>query len=227
MYICLLANWLRAIKKKQLDRIGSNKPVKVDIRLIATTNRDLEKEVKAGTFRQDLYFRLNVINLMLPSLHERKSDIPRLANFFIDKYAKQNGVPVKPLSEAALDKLLNHSWPGNIRELENIIHRAVLIARGDQIGPEAIGVGSESSVAMKATQMAQAAQHSAPITPADQLVGKTIAEVERDMIIKTLDKTLGNRTHAANILGISIRTLRNKLKQYGDEGIPVPAASGE
>lgn len=225
MDINLQAKLLRAIQEKEIDRIGSNKPIKVDIRLIATTNRDLEREVKAGTFRQDLYFRLNVINLTLPALRERKNDIPKLARFFIDKYAKQNGVPIKPLSEAALDKLLNHSWPGNIRELENIMHRAVLIARGDQIGPEAIGVGSESSVAMRATQVVQKPDGSA-VTPADQLVGKTIAEVERDMIIKTLDKTLGNRTHAANILGISIRTLRNKLKQYGDEGISVPPAAG-
>lgn len=228
MDINLQAKLLRAIQEKEIDRIGSNKPVKVDIRLIATTNRDLEHEVKAGTFRQDLYFRLNVINLELPALRDRKTDIPRIADFFIRKYADQNGVPVKPLSEAALDKLLNYAWPGNIRELENIMHRAVLIARGDQIGPEAIGVGSESSIAQKAAQTVQ--QSNAPASPesaTDQLVGKTVAEVERDLIVKTLDKCLGNRTHAANILGISIRTLRNKLKQYTDEGIAVPAASGE
>lgn len=194
--------------------------------MIATTNRDLEHEVKAGTFRQDLYFRLNVINLTLPALRDRKADIPKIALFFIKKYAEQNGVPVKPLSEAAMDKLLNHSWPGNIRELENIMHRAVLIARGDQIGPEAIGVGSESVIAQKAAQTVQS-NNGAGTSATDQLVGKTVAEVERDLIIKTLDKCLGNRTHAANILGISIRTLRNKLKQYTDEGITVPAASGE
>jgi two-component system response regulator FlrC len=225
MDINLQSKLLRAIQEKEIDRIGSNKPVKVDIRLIATTNRDLEKEVKAGTFRQDLYFRLNVINLTLPPLRERKADIPKLANFFIDKFANQNGVPVKPLSEGALDKLLNHSWPGNIRELENIMHRAVLIARGDQIGPEAIGVGNETIVSSAAQSVQQI--NNQPQSAADQLVGKTIAEVERDMIVKTLDKCLGNRTHAANILGISIRTLRNKLKQYIDEGVPIPAANGE
>lgn len=227
MDISLQAKLLRAIQEKEIDRIGSNKPVKVDIRLIATTNRNLEREVKAGTFRQDLYFRLNVINLVLPSLHERKADIPRLARFFIDKYAQQNGVPSKQLSEAALDKLLNHSWPGNIRELENIMHRAVLIARGDQIGPEAIGVSSENSIVQKATQTMQQQNPTPAPTAADELVGKTVAEVERDLIVKTLDRCLGNRTHAANILGISIRTLRNKLKQYTDEGIAVPAVSGE
>ena len=221
MDINLQAKLLRAIQEKEIDRIGSNKPVKVDIRLIATTNRDLEKEVKAGTFRQDLYYRLNVINLTLPPLRERKTDVPRLAEFFIKKYAETNGVPVRPLSEAAMDKLLNHSWPGNIRELENIIHRAVLIARGDHIGPEAIGVGSETSIAAKVSHAVQSGS-GAPASAADHLVGKTVAEVERDLIVKTLDKCLGNRTHAANILGISIRTLRNKLKQYSEEGIALP-----
>lgn len=226
MDVNLQAKLLRAIQEKEIDRIGSNKPVKIDIRLIATTNRDLEHEVKAGTFRQDLYFRLNVINLTLPPLRERKTDIPRLSDFFIKKYADQNGVPAKPLSEAALDKLLNYSWPGNIRELENIMHRAVLISRGEQLGPESIGVGTEGTLAQKAAQTIQQGKGNEP-TATDQLVGKTVAEVERDLIIKTVDKCLGNRTHAANILGISIRTLRNKLKQYTDEGIPVPAASGE
>ena len=226
MDINLQAKLLRAIQEKEIDRIGSNKPVKVDIRLVATTNRNLEREVKAGTFRQDLYFRLNVINLQLPSLSERKADIPKLAKFFTDKFADQNGLPNKPLSEAALDKLLNHNWPGNIRELENVMHRAVLIARGDQIGPEAIGVGTESSIAQKAAQTMQ--QNSGTgNTAADQMVGMTVAEVERNLIVKTLDKCLGNRTHAATILGISIRTLRNKLKQYADEGVAVPMASGE
>lgn len=222
MDINLQAKLLRAIQEREIDRIGSNKPVKIDIRLVATTNRNLEKEVKAGTFRQDLYFRLNVINLTLPSLKERKADIPKLSKFFIDKYAVQNGVAAKPLSEGALDKLLNHDWPGNIRELENIMHRAVLIARGNEIGPEAIGVASETRV----LDASQSVQHSAsPVQApngADQLVGRTIGDVERDLIIKTLDKCLGNRTHAANILGISIRTLRNKLRQYTDEGMSVP-----
>lgn len=226
MDINLQAKLLRAIQEKEIDRIGSNKPIKVDIRLIATTNRDLEKEVKAGTFRQDLYFRLNVINLVLPPLRERKMDIPKLSRFFIEKYAKQNGVSAKTLSEGALDRLLHYEWPGNIRELENVMHRAVLIARGDQIGPEAIGVGAENSLALKAGGAVQSSQKQND-TVADHLVGKTVAEVERDLIIKTLDKCLGNRTHAANILGISIRTLRNKLKQYSDEGIAVPLASGE
>jgi two-component system response regulator FlrC len=224
MDINLQAKLLRAIQEKEIDRIGSNKPVKVDIRLIATTNRNLEKEVKAGTFRQDLYYRLNVINLVLPSLRERKSDIPHLATFFIKKFSDQNGVPARRLSESALDKLLNHDWPGNIRELENIMHRAVLVARGDQIGAEAIAVTSENHIAAKAQQVVHQANPNAAAMDSP-LVGKTVAEVERDLIVQTLNKCLGNRTHAANILGISIRTLRNKLKQYSENGIPIPAGS--
>jgi two-component system response regulator FlrC len=226
MDVSLQAKLLRAIQEKEIDRIGSNRPVKVDIRLIATTNRDLEKEVKAGTFRQDLYFRLNVINLHLPSLRDRKADIPRLVRFFIERYTKQNDLPPKTLSEAGLDKLLNHNWPGNIRELENTLHRAVLISRGDVIGPESILISGQPSVAATVTQataQSQTTQASVPPGPADMMVGRTVADMERDLILKTLDKCLGNRTHAANILGISIRTLRNKLKQYADAGEQVPA----
>ncbi len=221
MDISLQAKLLRAIQEKEVDRIGSNRPVKVDIRLIATTNRDLEKEVKAGTFRQDLYFRLNVINLHLPSLKDRKGDIPRLANMFIERYVRQNELPPKAMSEAALDKLLNHTWPGNIRELENTLHRAVLISRTDIIGPEAILISGQPSVAVALAETAGTATigstSAAPANDAsDAMVGRTVADMERDLILKTLDKCLGNRTHAATILGISIRTLRNKLKQYGD-----------
>jgi two-component system response regulator FlrC len=227
MDIGLQAKLLRAIQEKEIDRIGSNRPVKVDIRLIATTNRDLEKEVKAGTFRQDLYFRLNVINLNLPALRERKADIPRLSRFFIDKYAKQNDMPVKVLSEAGLDKLLNHNWPGNIRELENTLHRAVLISREETIGPEAILISGQPSVAATVSQ-ATGGHSTTTAMQTDSyassaMVGSTVADMERDLILKTLDKCLGNRTHAANILGISIRTLRNKLKQYAEAGLNVPA----
>lgn len=224
MDINLQAKLLRAIQEKEIDRIGSNKPVKVDIRLVATTNRNLEKEVKAGTFRQDLYYRLNVINLVLPALRERKSDILHLANFFVKKYSEQNGLPNKKLSESALDKLLNHDWPGNIRELENIIHRAVLVSRGDLISAESIAVTNENALAAKAHQVVQQSTSSIDDTH-DTLVGKTVAEVERDLIVKTLNKCLGNRTHAANILGISIRTLRNKLKQYAEAGMTIPVGS--
>ncbi len=214
MDISLQAKLLRAIQEREIERIGSNKTVKVDIRLIATTNRDLEHEVKAGTFRQDLYFRLNVVNVNLPSLRDRREDIPKLAEHFNIKFSEQNKIDLKPLSDSAVDILLNHEWPGNVRELENTMHRAVLMARGDSIEPEAIMLSGKANVAVKAST-ASSQEEKAPM-PGSANIGKTVAEVERELILSTLDHCLGNRTHAANILGISIRTLRNKLKQYSE-----------
>ncbi len=222
MDIALQAKLLRAIQEKEITRVGSNNAVKVDMRLIATTNRDLEKEAKAGTFREDLYFRLNVINLHLPPLRERVEDIAKLADFFAKKYAKQNNVNLKVLSDEAIAKLQSYHWPGNIRELENCIHRAVLIAREDSIEPENLALTGQSTAVEKASEVSHQAQGAK--ANSSVLVGKTVAEVERDLILSTLDHTLGNRTHAANILGISIRTLRNKINLYAKEGINIPEA---
>ena len=224
----LQAKLLRAIQEREIDRVGGTTPIKVDIRLLATSNRDLEAEVRKGNFREDLLFRLNVISLQLPPLRERPADIEMLAEHFIKKYSEANEVPVKPLGEAALQKLREHAWRGNVRELENTLHRAVLLAGGDIIGPEAIVLaGSTAPVDDTADTGAQAqtAEHSGEIEDGSAvrpLVGRTVADVERDLIIDTLYHCLGNRTHAANILGISIRTLRNKLKQYTEDGVSVP-----
>ena len=138
MDIRLQAKLLRAIQEHEIDRVGGTRPVKVNLRIIATSNRDLQQETKKGTFREDLYFRLNVINVHLPPLRERKEDIAPIAAFFIAKYAKANGMPERKLSAAGLEKLHRYSWPGNVRELENIMHRAVLLATGKEIGAEAI-----------------------------------------------------------------------------------------
>jgi DNA-binding NtrC family response regulator len=232
---------LRAIQEKEIDRVGGNKPVVVNIRILATSNRDLQKEVAKGTFREDLYFRLNVINLMLPPLRERLDEIKPLAEMFVQKYSKANGMPPRPLSEGALDKLRAHSWPGNVRELENICHRAVLMASGNKIDAEAIILPSVTGAAMPRPvpqTLPEPAPAHEPVTeeqtasspssiPQKNLIGRTVASVERELILETLDHCLGNRTHAANILGISIRTLRNKIKQYSDEGVEVPPPSHE
>lgn len=218
----LQAKLLRAIQEREIDRVGGNKPVKVDVRIIATSNRNMQEEVSKGTFREDLYFRLNVVNLELPSLAQRPDDIPVLADHFVAKYAAANGVPVKPVTDAARAKLAAHGWPGNVRELENTIHRAVIVATGDDIGPDAIILAGGPG----APQAVSGGDQGGPVTGA--LVGRTVADVERDLIIDTLHHCLGNRTHAANILGISIRTLRNKLRQYTDEGhkVPMPGEAG-
>ena len=220
MHPRLQAKLLRVIQEREIDRVGGTQSIKVNVRLIATSNRNLEECVNKGEFREDLFFRLNVVALRLPPLRERPLDIPILAEHFIAKYAESNGVEVPNISGAAMEQLKINPWRGNVRELENTMHRALLLSRGEEIKPEAI----MSDLSGAAPQPAAASQEAAAETRAlsDGLVGHTVAEVERDLIIETLQHCLGNRTHAANILGISIRTLRNKLKQYSAEGVPVP-----
>jgi two-component system response regulator FlrC len=211
LHPCLQAKLLRAIQEREIDRLGSKAPIKVDIRLIATSNRDLEAEVAAGRFREDLWFRLNVVNLHLPPLRERPADIVMLARHFAARYTAINGLPHRPLGGAAIACLKSYHWRGNVRELENCMHRAVLLATRDEIGADDLVL-----------QSAAARDGTADLP----LVGRTVADVERDLILKTLRYTMGNRTIAAAILDISIRTLRNKLRQYGEEGLPVPSPSG-
>ncbi|MDB5736286.1 MAG: zraR 2, partial [Alphaproteobacteria bacterium] len=223
----LQAKLLRAIQEREIDRVGGTKPVKVDIRIIATSNRDLAEAVKHGTFREDLLYRLNVVNLRIPALRERPKDIRALSHHFARKYAEANGVPYRQVSSPTERLLLGHYWKGNVRELENTIHRAVLLAQGPEIGPEAIRlpdgtqVGAATHVTMPQNNSVQGAMASATAVTRG-LVGRTVSDVERDLILDTLDHCLGNRTHAANILGISIRTLRNKLREYSDSGLSVP-----
>ena len=267
MHVRLQSKLLRAIQEREIDRVGGSQPVKVDIRLIATSNRDMEQAVRAGEFREDLYYRLNVINVRLPALRERPLDIPVIAEHFARKYAEVNGLPQRPLSAEAMALLQGHHWRGNVRELENAMHRAVLLAHGATIETSAIMLSGQSMApegfraaptlapalssgygghhgspyGSPPPQISQphapslpggygrmATPQPVPVTPPGQLaqpsglVGRTVADVERDLIIETLGHCLGNRTHAANILGISIRTLRNKLKQDSEEGVPVP-----
>ncbi|NKB48424.1 MAG: AAA domain-containing protein [Alphaproteobacteria bacterium] len=216
----LQAKLLRAIQEREITRVGSNRPIKVDIRLVATTNRDLAEEAAKGTFREDLYFRLNVVNLWMPPLRSRRGDIAALANHFVEKYSDANGVSELPISDAALQLLMSHHWRGNVRELENTLHRAVLLSTGDEIDTDAIQLTDmlDGAASDDPTAVASAATQGTT----ENLVGHTVAEVERELILDTLNHCLGNRTHAATILGISIRTLRNKLKQYTEQGVPVP-----
>jgi DNA-binding NtrC family response regulator len=228
----LQAKLLRAVQERVIDRVGGAQPVKIDIRVLATSNRDLQEEVRKGNFRDDLYFRLNVMALELPALRHRPADIPVLAEHFAKKYADANGVRITGIAPEVMDTLRAHEWRGNVRELENTMHRAVLLAQNSAIGPEAIMLTGGRGIPVAALQpQAVAAATSAAAKGANgvtsALVGRTVAAVERDLIIDTLQHCLGNRTHAANILGISIRTLRNKLKQYSEEGVPGPGAHSE
>ena len=229
MDVRLQAKLLRAIQERVIDRVGGTKPVPVNIRIIATSNRDLARSVSEGTFREDLLYRLNVVNLRLPALRERPGDIAALADHFVKKYAAANGVPVRPISAEAKRALTTHRWNGNVRELENAMHRAVLLAVGPEIDVEAIRLpdgqpltaGAYGAAAADAGPAARAA-HAADVVTRSH-VGQTVAQMEKTLILDTLSHCLGNRTHAANILGISIRTLRNKLNEYADEGTLIPA----
>lgn len=210
MDLKLQSKLLRAIQEREIVRIGSNAAVKIDTRILATSNRNMEETVKAGKFREDLYFRLNVVKLVLPPLRDRPKDIEVLAGHFARTCAEDNGLALRRVSPEAIAALKTHNWPGNVRELENTLHRAVLLSSGDEIGPDAFDFSSSDGLG------------ASPAQGASQ-VGRTVADVERDLIIDTLKHTLGNRTHAARILGISIRTLRNKLHAYVQDGLAVPA----
>jgi DNA-binding NtrC family response regulator len=222
MDVRLQSKLLRAIQERIIDRVGGTRPVPVDIRIIATSNRNLADAVREGTFREDLLFRLNVVNLKIPALRERPADITELAQHFVRKYSEANSVPLRPISAEARRVLAANRWQGNVRELENTIHRAVLMASGDEIGAEAIlsPDGDRLDATKTPPVVAHATLAAEQITRA--LVGRSVADVERDLILETLKHCLGNRTHAANILGISIRTLRNKLNEYADRGLSIP-----
>ena len=198
----LQAKLLRVLQEKQIDRVGSSSPVSVDFRVIATTNRAIEEEIKDGRFRNDLYYRLNVIPIKIPPLRARRNDIIPLALHFINKIAHRENMPEKLLAQEAKDALCEYSWPGNVRELENVIERAMILTDGKQITARDI---------MPTMDMLP----SSDSTPA---VGRTIHDMEKNLIFSTLDSVEGNRTKAATLLGISIRTLRNKLNEYTTQG---------
>jgi two-component system response regulator FlrC len=218
MHPRLQAKLLRAIQEREIDRVGGTQPVKVDIRLLATSNRNLWDEVKTGNFREDLFFRLNVVNIQLPPLRERIEDILLLAQHFVRKYSQLNQVPERPIAASAMTALKNYPWRGNVRELENTMHRAVLLAQGEAIEIDAIFLPTVPAVQSDVVRRQSATAITTTATAEDirsTLVGQTVADVERDLILDTLKHFQGNRTKAAHVLGISIRTLRNKLNLYG------------
>ena len=231
MHPRLQAKLLRAVQEREIDRVGGARPIKIDIRLLATSNRDLEEAVRDGSFREDLYFRLNVVTINLPALRHRRQDIEVLAEHFAAKYADANGMATPVLSPEVRNLLQTHEWRGNVRELENAMHRAILLAQDNVIVPESLmltgatfGSNGTGGAAPSVNGSASAQDTETDIVGAGLrgMVGKTVADVERDLILDTLLHCLGNRTHAANILGISIRTLRNKLKLYSQDGVAIP-----
>ena len=189
------AKLLRALQEREVDRVGSSHSVKVDVRVIAIANHDLRAEVQAGRFRQDLFYRLNVVSLHLPPLRARAGDIPLLARHFLRKHAEATGGCAEGFTAEAMERLLAHPWPGNIRELENVIQRALILCPDREIGQEHVALEEHAAPAL--------------VTP-----GRTVMDVERDLILATLKSLNGNRTHAAKALGVSVRTIRNRLREY-------------
>lgn len=215
MDIRLQAKLLRVIQQSEVDRIGGRKPIPVDVRVIATTNRNLTECVKAGTFREDLYYRLNVVNLTVPPLRERIGDVKILAEHFLKIYSEKNSKPVLGIADMAVQLLDTHSYPGNVRELENIIERAVITARGQAIEVQDLHIQANMMAGMLSEEMASQLERKA-WNP-----GVTLNDIERNVILEALLYHKGNRTHTARALGISIRTLRNKLSDYRKQGLNV------
>ncbi|MBI5192431.1 MAG: sigma-54-dependent Fis family transcriptional regulator [Nitrospirae bacterium] len=208
MSLPLQAKLLRVLQERQVDTIGGREPVDINIRVIATTNKSLKKEVEEGRFREDLYYRLNVFPVTLPPLRDRSGDIPYLAEFFLTKHrnigVKGNRLSLLKVSGDAMSILQKHEWRGNIRELENTMERAILLTDGDTIMPEHIMIDGKTEEKEKESVIS---------------AGLSVHAMERSLIMKTLEDVKGNRTMAAKLLGIGVRTLRNKLKEYREEGV--------
>jgi transcriptional regulator with PAS, ATPase and Fis domain len=204
------AKLLRVLQERELERVGGNRTIKVDVRVIATTNRHLEQSVQKKEFREDLFFRLNVVPIKVPPLRDHREDVPFLAEEFMRRFGRKHGIRAHGFSDEALRLLKEHHWPGNVRELQNVIERAVILC-GDSglLEAEHLGMGVSASAA-EAPAAAPAGQGTAPASGAFP----ELAEMEKRHILAALEKCNGNRTHAAKMLNISIRTLRNKLHEY-------------
>jgi two-component system response regulator HydG len=195
---------LRALQEREIRPVGATDRVRIDLRIIAATNRDLEAAIRTGAFRQDLYFRLNVVQVKLPPLRERKSDIPLLVNFFLEKFSDAQR-PIHTISEDAMRRLMAYDWPGNVRELENAVERAV-----------ALGSGPILHIADLPSNL--------QLGPSEKMLESneltTLDEMERRAILRALRETNGDKLAAARLLGIGKTTLYRKLKQYGPEALP-------
>ncbi len=208
MDLNLQGKLLRVLQEKEFERVGSSETISVDVRILASSNRDLEKSIAAGEFRQDLYYRLNVISVELPPLRERKSDIPALARHFLERYRQEEGARVTDISDEALGILSRYDWPGNVRELANIMERLVVLGRDDVIGAAQV----ESALPKSASRLAPSA--SDPV-----FAPRPLEEVEREFVEATLRHFGGARARSAEALAISERSLRDRLKRWQESGL--------
>lgn len=230
----LQAKLLRVLQEKEVERLGGTKATKINVRILATTNKELKREVDAGNFREDLFYRLNVIAIELPPLRERKEDIMELATFFAEKYAQINNKGQCRMADDTVKALQDYDWPGNVRELEHTIERAVVLCRDGVITERNLflhGITINQFMA-SSDELASVGEPSSDGGEAESAgsggieFAGTIAEMERELILKTLKETDGNRTKAAEKLGITVRTLRNKLNEYKESGINVDDITG-
>lgn len=195
---------LRVIQEQEFERVGGARVISCNVRIVAATNKDLEAEVKAGKFREDLYYRLNVVNIHLPALRERREDVEPLAMYFLDKFNREMGKKIETISPKALSCLLAYEWPGNVRELQNALERAVVLAKGNIITPRDLpgGVQADSQICLEVPD------HGANLTD-------ILEDLERQLIVQTLRREDGSQTRAADALGIKRTTLRYKMEKYG------------
>jgi len=210
----LQAKLLRVLQELEFEPVGSSETISVDVRIIATSNRELAEAIRKGDFREDLYYRLNVINIHLTPVRERLEDIPFLATYFLERYNGENGKAIESISREVLDAWMQYDWPGNVREFENAVERAVVMCKGKQLT-----LSDASPVGVRPVRISDTrSEILGSIETGDKFmlkVGSTLEEMECDLILRTLEAEGGNRTNTAEVLGISVRTLRNKLAQYG------------
>ncbi|MCF6149304.1 MAG: sigma-54-dependent Fis family transcriptional regulator [Candidatus Kuenenia sp.] len=202
------AKLLRVLEEEEFERVGGEKTIKIDVRIVATTNRDLAKEIQKGTFREDLFYRLNVVPIHLPPLRERREDIPLLIQSYLKKYSSENNSCVKSIEKGAMDYLCQYNWPGNVRELKNIIQRAVVMGSSEELG-------LENFTSLLDTKKNEHCMSDDSVSIKNN--GQSIEDAEKELIFTTLEKTSGNKTKAAELLKITTRTLRNKLNKYNME----------
>jgi DNA-binding NtrC family response regulator len=200
--INLQVKLLRALQERQIDRVGGTGPINIDVRVIAATNQDLEKRRDAGAFREDLFYRLNVIQLKMPPLRERKADIPSLWSRFIDRFATRENLPIPKAGAGVLNALYSYDWPGNVRELENVAERAVIMSRGAEI---------------QLAHLPASVRESVPCAPGIRIPGSTLDDIEKEAILRTLAAVNGSTSRAASMLGVSVRKIQYRLQRWRDE----------
>ncbi len=201
---------LRVLQERRFERVGGNKEIEVDIRLVAATNKDLMQAVKNGEFREDLYYRLNVVQIHLPPLRERREDIPLLAAHFLNKYARENGIPVKNVTAEAVDYLMGYEWPGNIRQLENVIERCMVLAVGENIGVEDLPPEIKDEEAQF--------KGAVDLLPTRLNLNDTLEKIEAALIRRAMARSDLVKVKAADLLGVSKSLLQYKLKKYKISG---------